>query len=107
METVEQKSSDITLKDVRKTAFEMIDDLRTGKIDIETAKVANSLLNSAIETAKTEVGFLNALPKQIKETMNFDQVKEVSAGFKDRDVELENTLKGIENKKSKPYEFEH
>lgn len=98
-----EQTADITLKDVRKTTFDIITALRAGTIDIETAKVANSLIGSIIETAKAEVGFLNALPKQIKDSMSFEEAKEIGVGFKDKDVELDKTLAKIEENNHKPY----
>lgn len=102
-----QQTADVTLKDVRKAAFEMIDSLRKGEIDIETAKTANCLIGSIIETAKTEVGFLNALPKHIKDGMDFEQAKQIGVGFKDKDIELNNVLSEIEENNNKPYETQH
>lgn len=98
-----EQTADVTLKDVRKTAFEIIRELRDGKIDIETARTANCLIGSIIETAKTEVSFLNALPKQILSNMTFEEVKEIGVGFKDKDIELDKSLAEIEQRNRKPF----
>lgn len=102
-----EQTADITLKDVRKTTFDIINSLRKGEIDIETAKAANSLIGSIIETAKTEVGFLNALPKHIKDSMDFEQAKQIGVGFKDKDIELNKTLEEIDMRNSRPYVPQH
>ena len=98
-----ERTPDVTLKDVRANAMSLLKDLREGKIELDVAKAANSLLATIIDTAKTEVSYLNALPKQVKDSMNFEQVKQVGSSIKDADAELDESLASI---KSKEHSYE-
>ena len=95
-----ERVPDVTLKDVRANAMSLLKDLREGKIELDIAKTANSLLATIIDTAKTEVAFLNALPKQVKDNMNFEQVKHVGSSLKDTDAELDASLEEIKSKEN-------
>lgn len=95
-----ERTPDVTLKDVRANALSLLKDLRAGKIEIDIAKTANNLLTTIIDTAKTEVSFLNALPKQVKDNMDFEQVKQVGSSLKDTDAELDASLALIKSKEN-------
>ena len=85
----------ITLVDVREEAMQTIRDLRNGKIDIKSAQTIKGLLDSVIDTAKTQVEFLKAIPNSVKEQMKEDEIKAMAGTLSDRDAELDLTLKRI------------
>ena len=85
----------ITHVDVREEAMQTIRDLRNGKIDIKSAQTIKGLLDSVIDTAKTQVEFLKAIPNSVKEQMKEDEIKAMAGTLSDRDAELDLTLKRI------------
>lgn len=95
---------EITLKDVRQEAFSAIKAIKEGKIKLEDAKVINNLLGAITETAKTEVAFLNALPKNIKDSISFEQAKQIGGGLRDTDREIEESLVEIAERNLQPYQ---
>lgn len=97
-------NSGITLIEVRKEALELIKQLKSGSIDIKTATEIRNCLNVIIDTAKTQVEFLKAIPNSIKEKMNENTVKAIAGTLRDRDAELDETLHEIESTESQ-YSF--
>jgi hypothetical protein len=91
----------ITLTDVRHEAFETIKLLKEKKIDVRDAQVIKELLNSVIETAKTQVSFINALPPQVKNSMSTDEAKAIAGTLVDRDAEMDITMHQIEKSQRK------
>jgi len=85
----------ITLVDVREEAMQTIRDLRNGKLDIKSAQTIKGLLDSVIDTAKTQVEYLKAIPNSVKEQMKEDEIKAIAGTLSDRDAELEISLKKI------------
>ena len=48
-----------TIADLRQAAFDMLQELRTGKLDIAQAKAGNDLLRTLVDSAKVEVDYLS------------------------------------------------
>lgn len=96
-------NSGITLVDVRHEAMETIKALRLGQIDVKHAQAVKDLLNTVIDTAKTQVEFLKAIPNSVKEQLTASEVKAIAGTLKDRDAELDATLDEInKNQKKSP-----
>lgn len=98
-------NSGITLTDVRAEAFDAIQKLKNNQIDVKTAGEIRNLLNVVIDTAKTQVEFIKALPNSIKEKMDEPMVKAIAGTLRDRDAELDQSLKEIEESRKKTYEL--
>jgi len=96
-------NSGITLVDVRNEAMDTIRKIKSKEIDLDQAKSINNLLNTIVNTAKTQVDFLNALPKSVKDSFTPDHVLAIAGALRDRDAELDETLTEIENKKAETY----
>lgn len=94
------KNSGITLTDVRNEAFEAIKALKDGTMDIKTAQTVRELLNTVIDTAKTQVEFLKSIPNSVKEQMDADAVKAIAGTLRDRDAELDESLTKIERNRN-------
>ncbi len=90
------KNTGITLTDVREEAFDAIRKLKEGTMDVKTAGEIRSLLNTVIDTAKTQVEFLKAIPNSVKEKMDEVTVKAIAGTLKDRDAELDESLERID-----------
>jgi len=91
----------ITLTDVRHEAFDTIKALKEKRIDLKDAQVIKELLNTVIETAKTQVSFLNALPQHVKNNMSNDEAKAIAGTLVDRDAEMDITMSEIEKSQRK------
>ena len=85
----------VTLVEVRAEAMETIKLLKDGKIDVKTAQTIKDCLNTVIDTAKTQVEFLKAIPKSVKDSMSEFDVKAIAGTLKDRDAELDVTFARI------------
>lgn len=95
------QNTGITLVDVRSEAMETIKALREGSIDVKQAQAIKDLLNTVIDTAKTQVEFLKSIPNSVKEQMKSEEIKAIAGTLKDRNAELEITLHEIEKNKNK------
>jgi hypothetical protein len=93
----------ITLVDVRNEAMDAIQKLKNKEIDVSTAKEIKGLLDTIINTAKTQVDFMNAIPKQVKDNMTNDQVLAIAGTLRDRDAEMDEVMTEIEKKSKEPY----
>jgi len=93
----------ITLTDVRAEAMDAIRKLKEGKMDIKTAGSIKGLLDTVIDTAKTQVEFLKAIPNSVKEKMHETDIKAIAGTLRDRDAELDQSLNEIEEKAKRPY----
>lgn len=93
----------ITLIDVRMEAMETIKALKNKTIDIKDAQIIKGLLDTVVDTAKTQVMFMQALPNSVKEQLQVDEVKAIAGTLRDRDAELDQTLTEIEKNNGKPY----
>lgn len=97
-------NSGITLVDVRNEAMDTIRRIKNKEMDLDEAKTVKGLLDTIINTAKTQVDFLNALPKSVKDSFTPDHVMAIAGTLRDRDAELDETLTEIEKKKNEPYQ---
>lgn len=93
----------ITLVDVRSEAMNIIQLLKEGKIDVKTAGVAKDLLNTVVDTAKTQVEFIKAIPNSVKEQMSATEVKAIAGTLVDRDAELDTSIAQIEENRKQTY----
>lgn len=91
----------ITLTDVRTEAFDVIRMLKEGLLEVKDAQTIKGLLDTVIDTAKTQVEFLKAIPDSVKSEMSVDEVKAIAGTLQDRDAELDITIKQIEDNKYK------
>lgn len=98
------KNSGVTLVDVREQAFDTIQKLKNGEVDIKTAQSIKDLLNVINDTAKTQVAFMQSLPKVIRDQMTITDVKAIAGTLNDRDAELDKTLHQIKESQSTPYQ---
>lgn len=87
--------SRVTLSDVRNEALTAIQMIRVGQLDVKQAQEIRGLLNTIIDTAKTEVEFVKAMPKAITERMSNNEIRAIAASIEDKDVELDMSLKKI------------
>ena len=88
-------NSGITLVDVRSEALDAIRRLKQGELDIKQAQSIKGLLDTIVDTAKTQVEFLKALPNNVKEKMEIVEVKAIAGTLVDRDAELDMSLDEI------------
>lgn len=93
----------ITLVDVRAEAMDTIRLLKAGQIDVKTASTIKGCLDTVIDTAKTQVEFLKAIPKSVREQMTQTDVKAIAGTLKDRDAEMDATLHEIEERNRQSY----
>ena len=98
-------NKEITLLDVRNEAMEAIQQLKSGKMDIKTASEIRNLLGVVIDTAKTQVEYLKAIPNSVKEKMSEQGLQTVAATFNEpKKLEsIDDTLKEIEERRKQPY----
>lgn len=94
----------ITLVDVRSEAMDAIQQLKSGKIDVKTAGAIKDLLNTVIDTAKTQVEYMKVLPKSVKEQMTVVEVKAIVGTLVDRDAEMDAIMAEVRESQSRPYE---
>ena len=89
----------ITLVDVRKEAMDAIRKLKSGDIDIKTAGAIKDLLNTVVDTAKTQVAYIQSIPNTIK----VNEVKAIAGTLVDRDAELDCSLAEIRQNQKQIY----
>lgn len=95
----------ITLVDVRKEAMDAIRMLKNKQIDVKTAQEIKNLCNTVIDVAKVQVSYIQVIPKHISEKMTLNEVKAIAGTLIDRDAELDESLKEINDSQHKPYEI--
>ncbi len=86
----------ITLVDVRSEAMDAIQKLKNNEIDVKTAKQIKELLDTIVDTAKTQVEYLKAIPNSVKEKFDVDGIKAIAGTLRDRDAEIDETMNEIE-----------
>jgi len=94
-------NSGITLIEVRSEAMDAIKKLKTGAMDVKTASEIRNLLGIVVDTAKTQVEFMKALPNSIKEKMDIDSIKAIAGTLRDKDAEMDETMIQINKSKNK------
>jgi hypothetical protein len=95
--------SNITLNEVNQEAIDAIKLLKEGRMDVKQAQAIKGLLDTVVDTAKTQVEFLKALPNGVKESFTPDQVKSVAGTLRNKDAEMDEVMKEIEEKNKRPY----
>lgn len=98
------KNTGITLVDVRLEAMNIIQLLKEGKIDVKAAAISKDLLNTVVDTAKTQVEYIKALPKSAKDQMSVMEVKAIAGTLVDRDADLDISMSEIEGSRKRIYE---
>lgn len=93
----------ITLVDVRSEAMDAIKLLKEGKLDVKQAGTIKGLLDTVIDTAKTQVEYMKAIPKSVKEQMSVMEVKAIAGTLADRDAEMDVSMAEIEEGRKHPY----
>ena len=93
----------ITLTDVRSEAMDAIRKLKNKELDLKTAREIKGLLDTIVDTAKTQVEFLKSIPDDMKRSLGTEGIKAIAGTLKDRDAELDVSLNEIEHQ-SKNYE---
>lgn len=98
-------NSGITLVEVREEAMETIKLLKSGAIDVKTAQTIKDCLNTVIDTAKTQVEFIKAIPKNVREEMSAIEIKAIAGTLKDRGAELDATFEEIDQRNRQTYQI--
>lgn len=93
----------ITLVDVREEAMDAIRKLKNGSIDVKTAGAIKDLLNTVVDTAKTQVAYLQSIPNTLKEQLNVTEVKAIAGTLVDRDAEMDVTMAEIRESQRQMY----
>ena len=94
----------VTLSDVQEEAMEAIRRLMNKEIDVKEAHAIKGLLDSVIDTAKTQVEFIKAIPNGVKERISMNEVKAIAGTLLDRDAELDLSMREIEERRKIPYQ---
>lgn len=92
--------SKVTFTEVRSEALDTIKLLKEGKIDVKQAQEVRGLLGTIIDTAKTEVDFIKAIPDDVKKQMSHDQLKAIASTVEDKDTSLDQSLAAIEHSRN-------
>lgn len=90
-------NNSITLIDVRNEAMDAIKKLKEDKLDIKTASEIRNLLGVIIDTAKTQVEFIKALPPSLKERLSEETIR-IIAGALPMDNDEDKKLKYLQGK---------
>ena len=97
-------NSGVTLTDVRLEAMDVIRRLKNREMDVNEARTVKGLLDTVIDTAKTQVEFLKAIPKSVKEQLSANEVKAIAGTLRDVDAELDLSMKEIGERRRIPYQ---
>lgn len=89
--------------DVRETALDAINKLKDGQMDVKTAQAIKGLLDTIIDTGKTQVEFLKAIPTSIKEKMDFVDITCLAAPLDSPALRMDKTMLEIEKRNREPY----
>jgi len=79
-------NTEITLLEVRKEAMEAIQQLKSNKMDVQTASEIRNLLGTIIDTAKVQVEFLKAIPNSLKEKMSEDSIRSIAGTLSNNNI---------------------
>lgn len=93
----------ITLVDVRSEAMDAIKLLKEGKLDVKQAGTIKGLLDTVIDTAKTQVEYMKAIPKSVKEQMSTTEIKAIAGTLADRDADLDISMAKIDESRKNTY----
>jgi len=97
-------NSGVTLTDVRFEAMDVIRRLKNREMDVKEAQTIKGLLDTVIDTAKTQVEFLKAIPNGVKEQLSANEVKAIAGTLRDVDAEMDLSMKEIEERRRLPYQ---
>lgn len=89
--------------DVRETALDAINKLKAGEMDVKTAQAIKGLLDTIVDTGKTQVEFLKAIPNSIKEQMDFVDITCLAAPLDSPALRIDKTMIEIEKRNREPY----
>jgi hypothetical protein len=92
----------INLEEVKKEALNCINLLKNKKIDVKEAQEIRNLLNTIINVNKVQIEFIKSLSETNKENLDIKYIFELFGAKKQQT--LSETLKEIEERRSKPYE---
>jgi len=95
----------INLNDVKELAYQSIEALKEGKMNVQTAAEIRNNLNVIVEVSKTEIQFINAIPKLQKEELKNELLQIASTVYDANEAELNKTLLEINSENERPYEF--
>lgn len=86
----------ITMTDIRHEAFDAIQKLKSGEMDVKTAAEIRNLCGVVIDVAKTQVEFMKAIPHAVREQMKPEEVKAIAGTLRDRDAEFDEVMYEVE-----------
>lgn len=69
----------------------------------KTAGAIKDLLNTVVDTAKTQVAYIQSIPNTIKDQMSVNEVKAIAGTLVDRDAELDCSLAEIRQNQKQIY----
>ena len=88
-----------TLSDLNIEMFDTIKKLKNKEISVQDCKSIAEIGQVIVNSAKTQVDFLNVLTKSLnKEDINIETLKVYTGSFVSDGLDLEQTLKQIEDK---------
>lgn len=85
----------ITLIDVRIEAMDAIRKLKSKEMDVKTAKEVRDLLSVIVDTAKTQVDFMKAIPNSLKEKMSEEAIINISGAIQGHNKEPKKDKLGL------------
>lgn len=85
----------ITLIDVRIEAMDAIRKLKSKEMDVKTAKEVRDLLSVIVDTAKTQVEFMKAIPNSLKEKMSEEAIVNISGVIQGQNAEFKKDRLGL------------
>lgn len=91
--------------EVRETALDAVRKLQSGEMDVKTALAIKGLLDTIIDTGKTQVEYLKAIPNSIKEQMRMTDIICLAAPLDSPDIRMDQTMDEIRAKQREPYQF--
>lgn len=96
--------SKASFDDVRETALDTVKKLQSGEMDVKTAQAIKGLLDTIIDSGKTQEEFLKAIPNCIKEQMKMTDIICLAAPLDSPDIRMDQTMQEIRERNSHPYE---
>jgi hypothetical protein len=91
-----------TLSDVKNESLELINKIKNNQIKGSEAKEIVGALNTIIEVSKIQIDFLKSLSQEQKQSLDINHILEMFGAKKEPTIE--DTLKEIQERRSKPYE---
>jgi hypothetical protein len=85
----------ISLIDVRIEAMDAIRKLKSKELDVKTASEIRDLLSVIVDTAKTQVEFMKAIPTSLKEKMSEETIRCISGAIQGQQAEPKKDKLGL------------